>query len=104
MRILITDILSLFNGPVELDELPTMNLKHLGGSLIPGGSNNRISIDGFQTTDVFDSNQRKRENGEQFHEWFPGFYVLDGRLDVKHSAIFLKFLMLVILPLVAYLI
>jgi hypothetical protein len=72
MRILITDILSLFNGPVELDELPTMNLKHLGGSLIPG-----VQITEFQLM-VFKRLMYLtliRENGKMVNNFMNGFLV-----------------------------
>jgi len=43
MKNLVTDIFSIFIGPVELDESKTLNLMEWGSNYSPGISTNRVS-------------------------------------------------------------
>lgn len=101
MKNIVTDIFTIFVGPVELDESNLLNLRDWGSSYSPGATTNRISggeSSGLENSSNLNREQLSRENGESFHEWFPGLYVLDGRLDSKFSLFFLRILLVFLIP------
>jgi hypothetical protein len=101
MKNLLTDVFSIFSGPVELDESTLLNSSEWGSNYVPGSTTNRISggmSSGLENSFMLNSEQKLRENGENYHEWFPGLYVLDGRFDSKFSYFYLNLFLILILP------
>lgn len=99
-----TEVLTIFNGPIELDEDSNLTLFNLGSNYVPGSSTNKIIDSMSENSELYytkNSNQRAKNNGEMYHEWFPGLFVLDGMLDVKHSIFFLTLLLMTIVPMSA---
>jgi len=102
---LLTDIFSIFIGPSELDESNYLNLKDWGSNYSAGSTSNRISggeTSGLELSSSLNKEQIIRENGETFHEWFPGFYVLDGRLESRFSIFFLRITVFFLIPISIY--
>lgn len=101
MKHLVTDVFNIFVGPSELDESTLLNLRDWGASYVPGSSSNRVSAgesSGLENDNYLNPEQKSRENGESFHEWFPGLYILDGRFDSKFFLFFLRFFLLLVVP------
>jgi hypothetical protein len=70
MRSLLTDIFSIFSGPVELDESTLLNNSEWGSNYVPGSTTNRISggmSSGLENTATLNLEQKLRENGESYH-------------------------------------
>jgi hypothetical protein len=71
LRGLVTDILTMFVGPVELDQSSLLNLNDWGANYSAGFRTNRVSggeSSGFENESTLDLDQRIRENGESYHE------------------------------------
>jgi hypothetical protein len=71
VRSFVTDILTMFVGPVELDQSNLLNLNDWGSNYTPGVKTNRISggeMSGLENSSTLDLDQKIRENGEFFHE------------------------------------
>lgn len=101
MKHLVTDIFNIFVGPSELDESTLLNLRDWGASYVPGSASNRVSAgesSGLEIENYLNPEQKYRENGEGFHEWFPGLFILDGRFDSKFFLFFLRFFLLLVIP------
>lgn len=101
VKLVFTEIFSIFSGPVELDELPSTTLNEWGSNYVPGSTTNRTlgsytgDSENYYTQDI---NQRSRHNGENYHEWFPGMFVLDGMFDAKQGMFFLTILLILLVP------
>ena len=106
MRLFLTDILSIFSGPVEFDQDNSLNINEWGANYTVGKSTNRIR-GGFGGSDIENysnllTEQKSRENGESYHEWFPGLYVLSGSIDVKQPLFFIRLFILVVIPILLF--
>lgn len=101
LKNIVTDIFTVFVGPSELDESSLLNLRDWGSSYHPGSTTNRISggeMSGLEDNLSLNMEQKVRENGEGFHEWFPGLFVLDGRFDSKFFLFFLRIFLIAVVP------
>ena len=106
MRLLLTDILSIFSGPVEFDQDNSLNINEWGSNYSIGKSTNRIrgGFGGSETENYSNllTEQKSRESGEIYHEWFPGLYVLTGSIDVKQPLFFIRLFILFVIPVLLF--
>ncbi len=103
MSKLLIDALNLFVGSREFDTKDEPGLDDWGHSYGPGSVlRERWTYSTENQTSTLDANQRSRNNLEQYHEWFPGLFVLDGRLDVKQPVFFLRLLILALVLFVPF--
>jgi hypothetical protein len=71
IKYIITDVFSIFVGPIELDESNTLNLKDWGSNYTSGSTSNRVSggeTSGLEISANLSKEQKIRENGESYHE------------------------------------
>lgn len=86
------EVLNLFVGAKEYDSADEYSLDDWGHSHGPGSVlRDQWTFSTENKVTTLDSNQKSRLNDENYHEWFPGIYVLDGRFDVKKPIVHLRF-------------
>ena len=71
MRMVLTDLLTIFQGPTELDGDSGSGLNDWGSNYVPGSTTNKVSGSFTGSTEnnfTKDASQRSRNNSEFYHE------------------------------------